>query len=120
MVPQLLTSFPNFMDSVLIVEADARRREMFLAVCQARGIQAQGVRDLGEIERWPVGGLVVTDLARLSSWWTSVGARHVVAVVASAAEGPEALANGATAWIRYDGDASALAAFIEAQMIATA
>jgi hypothetical protein len=104
--------FPR-METVLIVEADGHRRELFVAVCQARGIQARGVRSTADIERWPIDGVVVTDLAHLSPWWTLVGTTHVLAVVATAADGEAALANGATAWIQYDADGRALAAFLD-------
>ena len=87
---------------VLIIESNPDLRGTLLAACQARHIPARGVVRIAEIEEWPEGQIVVTDVAHLTPLWKEVGARAVVVLVDRAEEGIASLANGATEWLGRD------------------
>ena len=87
------------MASVVVIHSDAHRRELLVRACRTRGLDVNGFGRVAEIERWPDGHIVVTDLAHLSGWWERLGASHVLGLVANAAEGEAAVLNGATGWL---------------------
>ena len=85
------------MAAVLVIQSDPELRRNLVAACRARRIPAIGVSRIAEIERWPTGQIVITDVAHLTSWWKHVGATQVIAVLDHSEESAAALANGATA-----------------------
>ena len=87
---------------MLIVESNPDLRKALVAACQSQRIQALGVACIAEIEEWPVGKIVVTDIAHLTRFWKEVGARAVVALADRPTDGIAALANGATHWLSRD------------------
>jgi hypothetical protein len=83
----------------VVIASDAALRRALEGVCQSAGLSVRAVERVAELERWPLGDIVVTDVEHLSPWWTRVGAAHVIAAADSAEEGMQALDGGATAWI---------------------
>jgi hypothetical protein len=84
---------------VLLIHTDPELIASLAAVCRRAGIPLLTVGRIAEIERWPVGHIVVTDLERTTPLWREVGAAHVLAVVQSPAEGATAIERGATGWV---------------------
>jgi hypothetical protein len=84
---------------MLLLDSDERtRRELAKALRTVR-LPVLSVGSIVEIERWPVGDLVVTDAEHFTPWWKKIGATHVIVIAASAREGEAACALGATAWV---------------------
>jgi hypothetical protein len=79
--------------------------------CYGAGVEAMAVDNIAEIERWPIGEIVVADLDYLTPFWLSVGAAHVIAVVEDAAQGRLALERGATEWVLTSNAATYVPAF---------
>lgn len=96
-------------DAVLVIDADALRRVAVEWAFWAAGFSVVAVGSIAEVEQWPEGQLVITDLAHVSPWWRQVGALEVVALVADAGEGRSALSNGATLWLQLPQDPAAVA-----------
>ena len=71
---------------VLLLDLDTRRRNQFATVLRGRGFTISVMSYIAEIERWPVGEIVVVDAARFTPWWTEVGALRVVVLSATAFE----------------------------------
>ena len=92
-------SWKRGIPAVLIIESNSDLRGTLLAACQARHIPARGVVRIADIEEWPAGQIVVTDVAHLTPLWREVGARAVVVLVDRPEEGIASLANGATEWL---------------------
>ena len=72
--------------NVLLLDLDATRRHLFASVLRGRGFTISVMSCIAEIERWPVGEIVVVDAARFTPWWTEVGALRVVVLSATAVE----------------------------------
>jgi hypothetical protein len=87
------------MASVVVIGTDPQLRSGVVDACRAAGVAVFTVGSIPEIERWPTGGIVITDLAHLTPWWKTVGATHVIAMVDDVAAGIEALQRGATGWL---------------------
>ena len=95
---------------------------LFVAVaeaCHPAGVPLEAVCQIAEIERWPIGQIVVTDLERISPFWQDVGAAHVLAVVQSATQGQIALARGATGWVLAHHAAAAVLALAGVASVST-
>src|SRR5262245_60116410 len=71
---------------ILLLDLDTRRRNQFASVLRGRGFTISVMRYIAEIERWPVGEIVVVDAARFTPWWTEVGALRVVVLSATSVE----------------------------------
>lgn len=63
---------------VLLLDANRERRRRYAAALRANGFEVSAVDHIAEIERWPVGTIVIVDAARFTPWWGAVGAAHVV------------------------------------------
>jgi hypothetical protein len=96
---------------VVLIHSAPERFACVAGMCHKAGVPIVTVRHIAEMERWPVGQIVVTDLDRVTPFWTTVGAAHVLAVVEHAAEGPAALERGATGWLLIEHSAVAVLAF---------
>jgi hypothetical protein len=72
--------------SVVLVDAADARREQLVSLLRAEGIPVVPVSRVASLERWPVGEVVVTDIAHSTRWWSEVGATHVIVLVDSDAE----------------------------------
>ena len=71
---------------VLLLDLDIRRRNQFASVLRGKGFEVAAISYMAEIERWPVGQVVVVDAARFTPWWIEVGAVRVVVFSAAAVE----------------------------------
>ena len=96
-------------DAVLIIDANAVRRVAVECAFWAAGFSVVAVGSICEVEEWPEGQLVITDLAHLTPWWRHVGAVEVVALVEGPEAGRTALSNGATQWLQLPSDPTAVA-----------
>jgi hypothetical protein len=94
---------------VLIIEPDHSRRMSTRSALRYSGLRVTIVERVADIERWPVGGIVVTDYERFTPWWKAVGAGGVVVIVDTPAEGVEARRRGATTWLSRRSAPDALA-----------
>ena len=63
---------------VLLLDSDAPRRSRVASSLRARGYLVSTATNIAEIERWPVGQIVVVDAPSFTPLWTTVGAMHVV------------------------------------------
>jgi len=63
---------------VLLLDCDRLRREQLATVLRERGFTLSVKSHIAEIERWPVGQIVVVDAARFTPWWVEVGAARIV------------------------------------------
>lgn len=95
--------------SVLIVASDPDLRLTLTIGCRAAGLYVRAVSRIAEVERWPIGQIVITDVAHLSPWWKMVDAREVFVVVRDADEAAAGLRNGATGYLDAPITASAVA-----------
>ena len=84
---------------MVLVESNARRRNQVASALRSAGITVVAVERIGELERWPVGDVVVTESAFGTPWWKLVGATHVVVLANSAHLGRKACSEGASAWV---------------------
>ena len=85
--------------AVLLLETDASIRRVLTRLCREAGLAVRDSDAIGKIERWPVGEIVVTDVAHLTPWWLEVGAAHVVVIAETTTDAHAAMACGATTWI---------------------
>jgi CheY-like chemotaxis protein len=84
---------------VLLIEADRERRAQLSTALAASGITVVAVASIAEIERWPEGDVVVTDIDRFTRWWIDIGATHVIVLADTAEQGLDACQRGASAWV---------------------
>ena len=95
----LSSSFVRKRQALLFLHSDPALRGRVCAACAAAGIEVRSAGAIAEIERWPVGEIVITALPLVTAWWQQIGAMHVVALVADVGEGVDALDRGATGWL---------------------
>lgn len=62
------------------------------------GVVAVG--SVAEVERWPIGQVVITDAAHLTPFWRQVGAIEVIVLVPHGHAMVEAVECGATRWLQ--------------------
>ena len=63
---------------ILLLDLNLRRREQVAHILRECGFEISVKSHIAEIERWPVGQIVVVDAARFTPWWIEVGAVRVV------------------------------------------
>jgi hypothetical protein len=98
---------------VLLLSADPECRSRFAAALRSRGFEVCAVRHIAEIQRWPVGEIVVVDARQFTPWWAVVGAAHVV-VLSDAGEHVEEISSGVpSTWIRRESGPEALVAALK-------
>ena len=100
--------------TVLLVESQPDVRARFSEALREAGIEVTEAARVGDVERWPEGGTVVTDMERFTAWWRHVGAAHVIVLAGTAREGEHACSAGATAWVPRHGAADVLVRTITA------
>jgi hypothetical protein len=93
----------------VLIEKDAGRRMELEFAIRAAGVSVLAVSSIAEVEEWPRGQLVITDVENVTPWWQLVGAIGVVALVKDGNEGRTALSNGATQWLQLPADPAAVA-----------
>lgn len=95
---------------VLLLDLDTRRRMQFASVLRGRGFKISAMSYIAEIERWPMGQVVVVDAARFTPWWTEVGAVRVVVLSATAVEESRVYNGVPCTWIPHGAGPDALIA----------
>src|SRR4051812_25261965 len=84
---------------MLLLESDAGERIRLTEALEEAGLSVQGVSSLAEVERWPTGDVVITAAERFTTWWTEMGATHVLVLANTPEDGAAACARGATMWV---------------------
>jgi hypothetical protein len=90
----------EMIDRIVLLDSDPRRRGTLARALRGAGVQVSTLGSIAEMERWPVGEVLLMDVRFFSPWWHTVGARHVM-VLATPEAGPDACARGASAWIPH-------------------
>ena len=103
--------------SVLVVVSDPDDRDTLVEACRAAGVSALGVGRVAEVEQWPAGQTVITDVEHLTPLWRTVGAAEVIVVVDSAEDGIAALQNGATGWLQLPSTSTTVAGMVWAAAV---
>jgi len=93
---------------VVLVDAESARREQLVSLLRAEGIRVVPVRRVANLERWPVGDVLVTHVAHSTRWWVEVGATHVIVLADTDEERFLARRNGATAVVASSNPAALL------------
>jgi hypothetical protein len=86
----------------LLLESDPIRLARLQDGLQRAGVEVIAVTNIAEVERWPSGACVITDLARVTPWWSAVGAIGVIALANTPEQGTAACLCGATTWLPRD------------------
>lgn len=98
---------------VLLLSADLKCRSTFATALRSRGFEVCALRHIAEIQRWPIGEIVVVDARQFTPWWAAVGAAHVV-VLSDASDQIEAISSGVpSTWIRRESGPEALVAALK-------
>lgn len=95
---------------VLLLDLDTSRRNQFASVLRGRGFTISVMTYIAEIERWPVGDIVVVDAARFTPWWAEVGALRVVVLSATEVEESRVYNGVPCTWIPHGAGPDALIA----------
>jgi hypothetical protein len=98
------------MTGVVLIESDPVLLCRLVGDFKTAGVQAVAVASIAELERWPAGQIIITDLAHLTPWWRSIGAAQVIVLVDRPQDGIEAMARGASGWLVRAEGAIAIAA----------
>jgi hypothetical protein len=106
--------FVSSLVSVVLIDGDDRRRDALVSRLQQEGIPVSAASRVAELERWPVGKVLVTHVASVTRFWFEIGAAHLIVLADSDEE--RALANrvirGRAAVV--DGQPAALLAVLRA------
>ena len=86
----------------LLLESDPIRLARLHDGLQQAGVDTIAATNIAEVERWPSGTCVITDLARVTPWWSAVGAIGVIALANTPEQGAAACQRGATRWLPRD------------------
>lgn len=84
---------------MLLLESNATERQRLVDAVEHAGLPIVGAGSIAEVERWPSGDVVVTTAERYTTWWRDMGASHVIVLAETEAQGEDAVAKGATAWL---------------------
>jgi hypothetical protein len=87
------------MNAVLVIESDKVLLQRLVRDFAAAGVPMLGVSSVAEIERWPAGEIVITDLPHFTPWWNTVGAAQVIVLVDRAEDAHDAMQRGASGWL---------------------
>ncbi len=105
---------PGRPSTVLLVESQPEVRARVSEALREAGMEVTEAARIGDVERWPEGGTVVTDMERFTAWWRHVGAEHIIVLAGTAREGEHACSSGATAWVPRNGAPEVLVRMIAA------
>jgi hypothetical protein len=94
--------------SVVLVDADAARREKLTSLLRAEGIRVVHVSRVSKLEKWPVGKVLVTHAPSSMQWWLDVGATHVIVLADTDEERLLAQRSGASAVVASGNGAALL------------
>lgn len=95
---------------ILLLDLDLQRREQLARVLRGRGFTISVMSHIAEIERWPIGQIVVVDAARFTPWWAEVGAARVVVLSGTSGEKTQVYNGVPCMWIPHGSDPDALIA----------
>jgi hypothetical protein len=98
---------------VVFVDGDQARRDRLLGVLRAKGIRVFPAGRVAELERWPVGEVLITDAAHATRAWVDVGVTYVIVLADTDEERRIALRAGASA-ITESRDPAALLSVLSA------
>lgn len=98
----------------LLIESDPIRRAQLHDGLQRAGVDVIAVTNIAEVEQWPSGACVITDLDRVTPWWSAVGAIGVIALANTPEQGAAACQRGATRWVLRDCTIPTLVAVLNA------
>ena len=84
---------------MVLIESNAERRKELAAALRSTGNVVVAASRITEVERWPIGDIVVVESSFFTPLWNEVGATHVVVLADSPALGRHAVATGASAWV---------------------
>jgi hypothetical protein len=98
----------------LLIEFDPIRLARLQAGLRQAGIDTIAVTRIAEVERWPSGACVITDVHRVTPWWSAVGASGVIVLASTPEQGAAACRRGATTWLLRDCAIPTLVAAINA------
>jgi hypothetical protein len=82
---------------VVLVDPETVRRQQMVFSLRAARILVIPVSRIADLERWPVGRVVVTNVAHATRWWFHVGATHVIVLADTDEERLLAQRSGASA-----------------------
>lgn len=99
--------------SVVLLDAEAARREKLRSLLRAEGIRVVPVSRVANLEKWPVGKVLVTHVAYSTRWWIDVGATHVIVLADTDEERSLAQSSGASAVVA-SGNPAALLSILRA------
>ena len=85
--------------SVVLVDGDDARRERLVSLLRARDIRVIAASRVADLERWPIGDVLVTDAAQATRWWIDVGVTHMVVLADTSEERSQAERAGASATV---------------------
>ena len=77
------------------------------------------VRHIAEIQRWPIGEIVVVDARQFTPWWAVVGAAHVVVLSDASGQMERISSDVPSTCIRRDSGPEALVAALKSLLPAT-
>ena len=98
---------------VLLLSADPECRRTFAAALRSRGFEVCTARYIAELQRWPIGEIVVVDARQFTPWWAVVGAAHVVVLSDSTKQLEKVSAGVPSTWIHRESGPEALIAALE-------
>jgi DNA-binding response OmpR family regulator len=98
---------------MLLVESDADRRRTLSQALRHAGLPVLEVSSIAEVERWPIGEIVITEARRFTRWWKQIGAAHVIVLANTPEEGAAACAAGATTWIQRSASPDRLVSLLQ-------
>lgn len=98
----------------LLLESDPIRLARLHDGLRRADIDTLAVTHIAEVERWPTGACVITDVDNVTPWWSAVGATGVIALANTPEQGAAACRRGATRWLPRDCTIPTLVAVVNA------
>jgi hypothetical protein len=77
---------------MLLIDSDAQRRTFLAQQLRTAGLTVDAVERIADIERWPIGDVVIVEPKFFTPLWKHVGATHVIVLAESADVGALAVA----------------------------
>jgi hypothetical protein len=106
--------------SVVLVDGEHARRARLVSLLRANDIRVIPASRVADLERWPIGEVLVTDATHATRWWIDVGATHVIVLADTDEERSLAQRTGASAMVGSRNPVallSILRAFVQAGLL---
>jgi hypothetical protein len=84
---------------VVLLDPDVRRRDAVANTLRAAGMRVLVFGAIAEMDCWPSGAVLVTDVSYYTPWWKSVGVSDVIVISPTPDAGRAACADGACDWV---------------------